>query len=132
MAVSVADLITAGKVLGLPGVVILCWYLLARREADRQRTKDAQEAERQRANDKRSAALERMRIDAENRRTEAMQKGFEGLAVKIDGARDDINSQNERLAGIEGVLEIRRRQTPGRGTPIVREQGPRFKTGADR
>jgi hypothetical protein len=121
--VSLADLVTAGKVLGLPGVVILCWFLLARREADRQRTKDAQEAERTRANDKRNAALERMKIDAENRRTAALEVGFRSLG-------DQMNSHGERLAGIEGVLQIKRRQTPGMGVPV--REVTRARTNGDR
>lgn len=122
---SLDALITAGKVLGLPGVVILCWYLLARREADRQRTKDAQEAERQRANDKRSAALERMKIDAENRRTAALEIGFRSIG-------EQLNSHGERLAGIEGTLQIqRRKQTPATGVVQVREYN-RAKSSGDR
>lgn len=129
-----ADLISIGKLLGIPGVVILCWYLLEVRKAEREKAKEAAEAERQRANDKRNAALERMRIDAENKRTEAMTRGFESLGqMMANHTRDESEAhgeQNERLAHIEGVLEIKRRQTPGVGVPI--RETYRAKTGGDR
>ena len=118
-----SDLIMIGKVLGIPGVVILCWYLLEVRKSEREKVKEQAEAERQRANDKRSAALERMKIDAENRRTAAMEAGFKSLG-------DQHSEQNERLASIEGVLQIKRRQTPGGGI-VVREFN-RAKTNGDR
>jgi hypothetical protein len=130
------DLIAIGKVLGIPGVVILCFYLLEVRKSDREKAKDAANAERERANDKRNAALERMRIDAENRRTEAMTKGFESLGQMLGdhtkSESDAHSEQNERLASIEGVLQIKRRQTPGGGVTIVRETTRARTNGGDR
>lgn len=128
------SIIAIGKVLGIPGVVILCWYLLEVRKSDRSKAEEASKAEQQRANDKRAAALERMRIDAENRRTEAMTKGFESLGQLIaEHSRADLEShaeQTERIARIEGALEIRRRVTPAGGV-AVREIN-RARTGGDR
>lgn len=129
-----ADVIAIGKVLGIPGVVILCWYLLESRKSDREKAKEAGELERQRANDKRAAALERMKIDAENRRTAAMEAGFKSLGDLLgehtEAETKAHGDQNERLASIEGVLQIKRRQTPGGG--IVAREYSRAKTGADR
>jgi hypothetical protein len=132
-AAAVSLIVDIGRVLGIPGVVILCWYLLEVRKGERQKATDAAEAERQRGNDKRNAALERMRIEAENRRTEAMSKGFEKLGELItDHSRADLDShaeQNERISRIEGVLEIKRR-TPVGGVPI--REINRARTGGDR
>jgi multidrug efflux pump subunit AcrA (membrane-fusion protein) len=131
-----ADLIMIGKVLGIPGVVVLCWYLLESRKSDREKAKEAAQAERDRANDKRNAALERMRIDAENKRTAAMEEGFMSLgrlmAAHTQTEAEDHSEQNERLAGIESVLEIkRRRNTPATGTTI-REINRARTNGGDR
>jgi hypothetical protein len=122
----IPDLITIGKVLGIPGVVILCWYLLEVRKGEREKATQAAEAERQRANDKRNAVLERMRIDAENRRTAALEVGFRSIGVQL-------GEHGERLAGIESTLQInKRRNTPATGTSVI-EVGPRFKSnGGDR
>jgi hypothetical protein len=131
-----ADLIMIGKVLGIPGVVVLCWYMLESRKSDREKAKEAAQAERDRANDKRNAALERMRIDAENRRTEAMTEGFKQLGQMLGehtkSESDAHSEQNERLASIEGILQIKRRQTPGGGVTIVREQTRARTNGGDR
>lgn len=122
-----------GKVLGIPGVVVLCWYLLESRKSDREKAKEAAQVERDRANDKRNAALERMKIESENRRTAAMEEGFKSLgrlfAEHSQTEADDHSEQNERLASIEGVLEIkRRRNTPATG---IREIS-RARTNGDR
>lgn len=129
------DLIAIGKVLGIPGVVIMCFYLLEVRKSDREKAKDAANAERERANDKRHAALERMRIDAENRRTDAMTQGFKSLGDMFgehsQSEADAHGEQNERLASIEGILEIKRRRTPGGGIAI-REFNRAKSNGGDR
>lgn len=116
------SIIAIGKVLGIPGVVILCWYLL-----------EVRKGEREKASDKQNAENEKERIAVENKRTEAMQEGFRSLAQLInDHAARDLEShgeQTERIARIEGALEIRR-QTPVRGVPM--REINRAKTGGDR
>jgi hypothetical protein len=80
--------------------------------------------------------LERMRIDAENKRTEAMTEGFKSLGQMLNehtkSESDAHGDQNERLASIEGVLQIKRRQTPGGGVTIVREATRARTNGGDR
>lgn len=121
---SLADLVAAGKYLGIPGLCVLCFYLLESRKSDREKVKEAGELDRQRANDKRNAALERMKIDAENRRTAALEVGFRSIG-------DQLGEHGERLAGIEGTLQIqRRKQTPAAGVRVT--EFNRAKTGADR
>jgi hypothetical protein len=81
--------------------------------------------------------------ESEKQKNDAIAEGFRSLTTAVvavsasvaDHHAADIEShgeQNERLASIEGVLEIkRRRSTPAGGTTI--ERGPRFKTnGGDR
>lgn len=103
---SLADLTTIGKVLGLPGAMILVWYLLEKQRTDR------------------NAKLELAKVAAENQKTQAMETGFRSIAAKIDEhSLADLEShgeQNERIARIESALNITKRQTPPRGIREVR------------
>lgn len=96
------DFITVGKVLGLPGAMILVWYLL------------------ERARGERGAKVEEQKIAAENKKTEAMEEGFRSLANMIaDHSQADTSahaSMTERLAAIESTLSIRK--TPSQGVPV--------------
>ena len=107
-AMSVADFVTLGKTLGLPGVFVLVWYLLEKARGERQ------------------AKVDEAKVAADNRKTEAMEEGFRSLASMIgDHAQADQEAhakQVDRLAAIETHLSIRK--TPARGvtTEIVRSR----------
>lgn len=106
---SLDALITAGKVLGLPGVCVLVWYLLERQRGKREEKDNEQ------------------RIDAENRRTTALETGFRSLAELVADHRnadqEAHSKQDERMAAIETTLHLRIK-TPARGvtTEIVRNR----------
>lgn len=112
--VSTADLVQLGKTLGIPGVMILVWYLLEKQRGDRAAVADAQRvAAEAKANEQRTAA--------ENKKTEAMEEGFRSLASMIaDHAQSDTESHanmGERLAAIETTLGTRVKTPPG-GVPM--------------
>lgn len=108
-----ADFVTLGKTLGIPGVMILVWYLLEKQRGDRQATAEQQKIAAE-------AETQKQRTAAENRRTDAMEEGFRALASMVaDHAQADTDShakQGERLAAIEATLAMRK--TPPQGTPI--------------
>jgi predicted polyphosphate/ATP-dependent NAD kinase len=109
------DIITVGKVLGLPGAMILVWYLL------------------EKARGERAAKVEEQKIAAENKKTEAMEEGFRSLASMIaDHAQADTEAHGkmaEHLAAIESTLSIRK--TPPQGVQ-VREVNRARTHGGDR
>lgn len=96
------DMITVGKVLGLPGAMILVWYLL------------------EKARGERGAKVEELKVAAENKKTDAMEEGFRSLANMIaDHSQADTASHagmTERLAAIETSLGIRK--TPPQGVQV--------------
>lgn len=111
---SVADFVTLGKTLGLPGVFVLVWYLLEKARGERQ------------------AKVEEQKVAADNKKTEAMEEGFRALANMIaDHAQADHAahaSQVDRLGAIEATLGIRK--TPAQGIQVrevvrARSQGER-------
>jgi hypothetical protein len=109
---TLADVITFGKVLGLPGAMILVWYLLEKSRGERQSKVDEQ------------------KIAAENKKTEAMEAGFRSLADLVtDHAQADQVAHGqmiERLAVVESTLNIRK--TPPHGIREInraRSQGDR-------
>jgi hypothetical protein len=65
-----------------------------------------------------------------------MTEGFKSLGQMLNehtkSESDAHGDQNERLASIEGVLQIKRRQTPGGGVTIVREATRARTNGGDR
>jgi hypothetical protein len=113
---SLADAVTFGKVLGLPGAMILVWYML------------------EKARGERNAKIEEQKIAADNKRTDAMSKGFESLAELVrDHATADQEAhskQVDRLAAIESTLGIRK--TPPQGVATVREINRARTGGGDR
>jgi hypothetical protein len=101
-------IIEIGKVLGLPGLVMMVWYLL---ERDRQK----------------NAAK------AESERTAAMTIGFQSLSGKLDShAQDDADRHGETREAIVDLRarfdvlhdltpvghEVVRRVTPPQGVPV--------------
>lgn len=96
---SLADLATIGKTLGIPGVMILVWYLLEKQRGER------------------AAKFDEQRIASENKKTEAMEEGFRSLASMVaDHAQADTEAHGamtERLAAIETTLGTRVKTPPG-------------------
>lgn len=105
--------ITAGKVLGLPGAMILIWYLLEKSRGDRLAKIEQQKIAAE-------SKTEEQRIAAENRKTDAMEEGFRSLAnMFATHAQADTKAHaamTERLAAVETTLGIRK--TPPGGTPV--------------
>lgn len=110
---SLSDLATLGKTLGIPGVMILVWFLLEKGRGER------------------AHKLDEQRIAADNKKTGAMEEGFRSLANMVaDHAQTDTESHGamtERLAAIETQLGIRK--TPARGIPIQEIQRTRARDG---
>ena len=88
----IESIITIGKVLGIPGVVILCWYLLEVRKGDREK-----------ANDARKAEIDKERIEAENKRTEAMQEASDRVDDRTGARRIRRSLRRARPAGAATV-----------------------------
>jgi hypothetical protein len=112
--VTLGDIVEVGKVLGIPGVMIGVWFLL-----ERQRGERASQIEEQKI--KSEAVTEGRRVDAENRRTEAMEEGFRALANMVaNHAQADTKAHGhmtERLAAVETHLGLIRK-TPAQGVPV--------------
>lgn len=107
------DIITVGKVLGLPGAMILVWYLLEKARGERQAKVEEQKIAAE-------AKAAEARTAAENRKTDAMEAGFQAIANMVaDHAQADTHAHGqvtERLAAIESALNIRK--TPAQGVPV--------------
>lgn len=117
-----ADLSEFGKVFGLPGLLVLIWFLLERDK------------------NKRNEKLETAKIAVEDKKADAMTAGFTSLSGKID---TDIASHREMAEGIAElhgkidqalidrtpVEQPARRATPARGIAAGEYGFSRPKTG---
>lgn len=106
---TLSDVAEFGKVFGLPGLFLLCWFLLERDK------------------NKRNERIEGEKVAVEREKAVAMTAGFTSLSGKIDAHQiADINSHKElatEVASLHSRIDTIADLTPVRGIQRIEPQG---------